>query len=374
VGAKVPATFEPDRIEIITRMITTGQKIAVERTKASRLPDTDLENIKFGRVFSDHMFVMDYADGAWQKPRIVPFAHMSMSPASLVLHYAQTIFEGLKAYRNVDGGINLIRPQDNIARMRHSAERMCMPPVPEEIFLEALIALIRTDKDWIPNDENASLYIRPFLFASDEYIGVKPSDGYRFIIFTCPVRGYYSEPVRVKIETRYSRAFPGGTGETKCGGNYAAALYPAKMGQDKGYHQLVWTDGLSHKYIEESGTMNVFFNVDGTLITPALDGTILRGITRDSIIRIAKDEGIKVEERRVSVEEIETAARNGRLRSAFGAGTAATIAHIQTIAFDDAEYELPGVETRALANRIGQRLDDIRRGRVADPYGWVVPV
>lgn len=355
-------------------MITTGQKIAIERTKASRLPDTDLENIKFGRVFSDHMFVMDFADGAWREPRIVPFANMQMSPASLVLHYSQTIFEGLKAYRNVQGGINLIRPQDNIARMKHSAIRMCMPPVPEDVFLDGLTELIRTDKGWIPGDDDASLYIRPFLFASDEYIGVRPSDTYRFIIFTCPVRGYYSEPVRVKVETHFSRAFPGGTGETKCGGNYGGGLYPAKMAQAEGFHQLLWTDGLTHKYIEESGTMNVFFNIEGTLVTPALDGTILRGITRDSIIRIARDEGIKVEERRVSVEEIETAARNGRLRSAFGAGTAATIAHIRTIAFDDAEFELPDVETRELANRIGRKMDDIRRGRVADPYGWVVPV
>lgn len=355
-------------------MITTGQKIAIERTTASRLPQTDLDNIKFGRVFSDHMFVMDFADGAWQKPRIEAFADMRMSPASLVLHYSQTIFEGLKAYRNVNGGINLIRPQANIERMNHSARRLCMPQIPEDLFLDALMELVRQDQDWIPKDEDASLYIRPFMFASDEYIGVRPSDGYRFIIFTCPVRGYYSEPVRVKVETHYSRAFPGGTGETKCGGNYAAALYPAKIGQDQGYHQLVWTDGLSHKYIEESGTMNVFFNVDGTLITPALDGTILRGITRDSIIRIAQDEGIRVEERQVSVEEIEVAARNGRLRSAFGAGTAATIAHIKTIAINDGVYELPDVGTRLLANQIGSRLDDIRRGRVADPYGWVVPV
>ncbi|MBK6342505.1 MAG: branched-chain amino acid aminotransferase [Flavobacteriales bacterium] len=355
-------------------MITTGQKIAIERIAASKLPTTDLENIKFGRVFSDHMFVMDYADGGWRDMRIVPFADMRMSPASLVLHYSQTIFEGLKAYRNVDGGINLIRPQDNITRMNHSAHRMCMPHIPEEAFLEAMVELVRADSSWVLKDEDASLYIRPFLFASDAYIGVRPSDTYRLIIFTCPVRGYYNEPVRVKVETKFSRAFPGGTGEAKCGGNYGGGLYPAKLGQEEGFHQLLWTDGLTHEYIEESGTMNVFFNIDGTLITPALDGTILRGITRDSIIRIAKDEGIKVEERRVSVEEVEVAARNGRLRSAFGAGTAATIAHIQTIAFDDATYDLPGVETRELANRIGKKLDDIRRGRVADPYGWVVPV
>jgi branched-chain amino acid aminotransferase len=212
------------------------------------------------------------------------------------------------------------------------------------------------------------------MFASDEYIGVKPSDGYRFIIFTCPVRGYYSEPVRVKIETTYSRAFPGGTGEAKCGGNYAGGLYPAKMGQDAGFHQLIWTDGLTHQYIEESGTMNVFFNIDGTLVTPALDGTILRGVTRDSIIRIAKDEGFPVEERRVSVEEIVTAAREKRLVSAFGAGTAATIAHIASIAHGDEVFELPAIGERKLAERIGSVLDGIRRGHLTDKYGWVVRV
>jgi branched-chain amino acid aminotransferase len=249
-----------------------------------------------------------------------------------------------------------------------------MPAIPEELFMDALIQLVRLDREWIPKGEEAALYIRPFMFASDEYIGVRPSDGYKFIIFTCPVRGYYAEPVRVRIETEYSRAFPGGTGEAKCGGNYAGGLYPAKLGQDKGYHQLVWTDGLTHKYIEESGTMNIFFNLDGTLVTPALDGTILHGITRDSIIRIAKDEGVRVEERRVSVEEIVEAARNGRLRSAFGAGTAATIAHIATIAHGDEEFTLPDVAERQLANTIGARLDAIRRGSMADPYGWMVPV
>ena len=355
-------------------MITTGQKIAIQRTERSRLASTDLQDIKFGRVFSDHMFVMDYADGAWKEPVIMPFADLQMSPASLVLHYSQTIFEGLKAYRSEDGSIGIFRPKDNIARMNRSALRMCMPQIPEELFLEALTTLVGEDRNWIPEGDGAALYIRPFMFASDEYIGVKPSDGYRFIIFTCPVRGYYSEPVRVKIETTYSRAFPGGTGEAKCGGNYAGGLYPAKMGQDAGFHQLIWTDGLTHQYIEESGTMNVFFNIDGTLVTPALDGTILRGVTRDSIIRIARDEGFPVEERRVSVEEIVTAAREKRLVSAFGAGTAATIAHIASIAHGDEVFELPAVGERKLAERIGSVLDGIRRGHLTDKYGWVVRV
>lgn len=355
-------------------MISTGQKIAIQRTTKSRLPETDLANVKFGRVFSDHMVVMDFEEGAWKAPTIVPFADLEISPAALVLHYSQTIFEGLKAYRTADGGVSIFRPQANIARMNRSAKRMCMPEIPEDIFLDALTQLVDLDRDWLPEGDEASLYIRPFLFASDEYIGVKPSDNYKFIIFTCPVRSYYSEPVRVKIETQYSRAFPGGTGEAKCGGNYAGGLYPAKMGQDKGFHQLIWTDGLTHQYIEESGTMNVFFNIEGTLITPALDGSILHGITRDSIIRVAKDEGILVEERRVSVEEVVSAARNGRLRSAFGAGTAATIAHIAKIAFGDEEFELPEIPERKLANQVGQRLDDIRRGRVPDTHGWLVPV
>lgn len=355
-------------------MITTGQKIATQRVERSRLNETDLDNIKFGRVFSDHMVVMDYEDGAWKAPNIVPFGDLELSPAALVLHYSQTIFEGLKAYRMPDGGVSIFRPQANIARMNRSAKRMCMPEIPEDIFLDAMTELVRLDKDWLPKGDEASLYIRPFLFASDEYIGVKPSDNYKFIIFTCPVRAYYSEPVRVKIEMDYSRAFPGGTGEAKCGGNYAGGLYPAKLGQEQGFHQLIWTDGLTHQYIEESGTMNVFFNIEGTLITPSLDGTILHGITRDSLIRVAKDEGIRVEERRVSVEEVVSAARNGRLHSAFGAGTAATIAHISKLAFGDEEFNLPAVEDRKIANQVGKRLDDIRRGRVADPYGWVVPV
>lgn len=355
-------------------MITTGQKIATQRVERSRLIDTDLDNIKFGRVFSDHMVVMDYEEGAWKAPSIVPFADLELSPAALVLHYSQTIFEGLKAYRMPDGGVSIFRPQANIARMNRSAKRMCMPEIPEDIFLDALCELVRLDKDWLPNGDEASLYIRPFLFASDEYIGVKPSDNYKFIIFTCPVRAYYNEPVRVKIEMEYSRAFPGGTGEAKCGGNYAGGLYPARMGQDQGFHQLIWTDGLTHQYIEESGTMNVFFNIEGTLITPALDGSILHGITRDSLIRVAKDEGIRVEERRVSVEEVVSAARNGRLHSAFGAGTAATIAHIAKLAYGKEEFDLPAIADRKLANLVGTRLDDIRRGRVPDPYGWLVPV
>lgn len=353
-------------------MIRTASAIDIQRVKRSRLPETDLEHLKFGRVFTDHMFVMDYADGAWQQPKIMPYGDLELSPATLVLHYAQTIFEGMKAYRDDLGRVNLFRPQANIARMARSAQRMCMPPVPEDTFLEGLKELVRMDAAWLPQGPDAALYIRPFLFASDEYIGVKPSEGYRFMIFICPVRGYYQEPLRVKLELEYSRAFPGGTGEVKCGGNYAGGLYPSKMGQDIGYHQNLWTDAMEHKYIEESGTMNVFFIIDGVLTTPSLDGTILAGITRDSILTLAREKGLKTAERKITVDEVVSGIRNGRVSAAFGAGTAATIAPIKVVGYKGEDLQLPDLGADSEVNLIGKMLDDIRRGHKPDTHGWVV--
>lgn len=355
-------------------MISTGQKIAMERVGVSRLATTDLDKVTFGRTFSDHMFVMEHADGTWQRPRITTYEEIRISPAAAVLHYAQSIFEGLKAYRAPNGKVNIFRPQDNIARMNRSAARMCMPPIPEELFLDALVELVNLDRDWIPQGDDASLYIRPFMMAADSYIGIRPSDTYRFIIFTCPVRSYYAEPVNVEIETNYSRAFPGGTGEAKCAGNYAAALLPLKQAQARGIHQMIWTDAMEHKYIEESGTMNVFFQIGDTLVTPETGGTILRGVTRDSIITLARDMGVKLDVRRVSVEEVVSAARSGELKEAFGAGTAATIAQINSITFHGERFTLPAVEDRKVSKMLGDRLDNIRRGREADPFGWLVPV
>ncbi len=344
----------------------------ITRVGQSRLPQTDLENLTFGRVFTDHMFVMDYVDGAWQRPQIMPYGDLELSPATLVLHYAQTIFEGMKAYRNEQGEVVLFRPQANIARMNRSAKRMCMPELPEDVFLEGLKELVRMDAGWVPHGNDAALYIRPFMFASDEYIGVKPSDGYRFMIFISPVRGYYQEPLRVRIELEYSRAFPGGTGEVKCGGNYAGGLYPSKMAQNAGYHQQLWTDAIEHKYIEESGTMNVFFIINGVLTTPSLDGTILPGITRDSILTLAREKGIPVEERKVTVEEVITGLGNGKVTAAFGAGTAATIAPIRVIGYKGKDFDLPELKPDSEVLVIGKVLDDIRRGRVADTHNWVV--
>jgi branched-chain amino acid aminotransferase len=355
-------------------MIRTASAIDIQRVKKSRLPETDLEHLKFGRVFTDHMFVMDYEDGAWQQPKIMPYGDLEMSPATLVLHYAQTIFEGMKAYRDEQGRVNLFRPHANIARMNRSAKRMCMPEIPEELFLAGLKELVHLDGTWLPEGKDAALYIRPFMFASDEYIGVKPSEGYRFMIFICPVRGYYQEPLRVKLELEYSRAFPGGTGEVKCGGNYAGGLYPSKMGQDKGYHQNLWTDAMEHKYIEESGTMNVFFIIDGALTTPSLDGTILAGITRDSILTLAKEMGLKTAERKITVDEVVNGIRNGKVSAAFGAGTAATIAPIKVVGYKGEDLQLPDLGADSEVNLIGKMLDDIRRGQKADTHGWVVGV
>ncbi|MBZ0205453.1 MAG: branched-chain amino acid aminotransferase [Flavobacteriales bacterium] len=353
-------------------MISTAPEMDIKRIERSRLPETDLENLKFGRVFTDHMFLMDHVDGAWQRPQIMPFGDLELSPATLVLHYAQTIFEGMKAYRNEKGEVALFRPQANIARMNRSANRMCMPELPEDVFLEGLKELVRMDGEWLPEGKDAALYIRPFMFASDEYIGVKPSDGYRFMIFMSPVRGYYQEPLRVRMELKYSRAFPGGTGEVKCGGNYAGGLYPSKMGQDAGYHQLLWTDAMEHKYIEESGTMNVFFIIDGVLTTPSLDGTILPGITRDSILALARGKGMRVEERKVTVDEVVTGIRSGKVSAAFGAGTAVTIAPIRVVGYKGEDLHLPELQADSEVLVIGKLLDDIRRGRVADTHGWVV--
>lgn len=351
-------------------MNTDIAEIKVTKTEKSRINEVDFDNIKFGREFSDHMFSMDYKDGQWQNLEITPYRNLSFSPAMSALHYGQSIFEGLKAYREGDD-ILTFRAKDNFARMNRSAQRMCIPQIPEEIVGHALKKLLELDAKWVPAGDSNSLYIRPFLFATDEYVGIKPSDTYKFIIFTCPVGNYYSEPLKVKIESHYTRAANGGVGEAKCAGNYAASLYPARMAQQKGYHQLVWTDGKEHKYIEESGTMNIMFVIGDKLITPALTGTILPGITRDSVLTIAKDWGYQVEERPVTVDEIINAAKDGSLKEAFGAGTAATIANIKLIGHDSGDYELPPFETREFSNRIYDYFNRLKRGKEDDKWGWI---
>jgi branched-chain amino acid aminotransferase len=318
---------------------------------------------------------MEYENGGWNAGEIIPFGPISMHPAMSAIHYGQSIFEGLKAYRTEQNEIIIFRPEMNAARFRESAERMCMPAVPEEIFLEAIRKLVEIDQDWVSGKEGYSLYIRPFLFATDELVGIKPAETYKFMIITSPVGMYYSEPVRVKIEEQFTRAAKGGVGRAKAAGNYGASLYPAKQCQLQGYHQLVWTDAVEHKYIEESGTMNIIFQIGGKLITPSEEAdTILRGITKRSVIELAQSWGIEVEERKVSVEEIVTAARNGTLEDAFGAGTAATIAQIAIIGYRDEQLQLPPLETRDISNRIKNHLDGIKTGVIEDSFGWCFKV
>ncbi len=353
-------------------MIEQTSRIRVEKTERSRLPEVDFDNLAFGREHSDHMFMMDYQDGAWQEPKIAPFQDLHLSPFTSALHYGQSIFEGMKAHLDPNDEVVFFRPYDNIERMNNSAERMCMPKVDPELFMEAMKQLAELDKDWIPRKEGSALYIRPLMFGADEFLGVQAAESYRFFILTGPVAGYYSKPVDVKVETHYSRACEGGMGAAKTAGNYAGSLYPAALARKEGFDQLIWTDAKEHRYIEEAGTMNVMFLIDGTLVTAPLLDTILPGVTRRSVLTIAEEMGIKVEERRLSVEELVNAYDEGKLEDAFGTGTAATIAHIQSITHGNKVMKLNDPSERELSNKIKEHLEAYKRGRVEDKHGWLV--
>ncbi|MCF8258969.1 MAG: branched-chain amino acid aminotransferase [Flavobacteriales bacterium] len=348
--------------------------MTVDRIAESRIKEIDFSNIPFGKQFSDHMLVMDYANGVWSSPHVMPYGNMPISPACLGLHYGQTIFEGLKAYRQNNGEIVLFRPADNFARLNISAERMCMPTIPVDTLVECLRELVHIDQNWVPKTHNASLYIRPFMYATDEAIGVRPSETYRFIIITGPVGPYYSVPLKVLVETHYTRAAAGGTGSAKAGGNYGGALLPTRAAQQKGYHQLIWTDAKQHRFVEESGTMNVMFQIGDSLLTPSTGDTILQGITRDSVLTLARSLGIDVQERPISVEEVVAAHHNGTLKDAFGVGTAATIAPIELIGHEGEDLVLPPIEDRQLSKALAAKLTAIRYGDAEDTFGWTVKV
>lgn len=348
-------------------------KINRKQVEKSQIKDVDFTNIVFGRVYADHMFTADYVNGQWHNFSLQPYAHMKILPGTCVLHYGQSVFEGLKAYRNDKDEVLVFRPEMNARRLNLSAERLCIPAIPEEIFMEGLTELLRMDRAWVPDLPETSLYIRPFLFATDEYIGIRPSDHYKFIIFTCPVGAYYSKPVKVKIETQFSRTVEGATGYAKAAGNYAGSLYPARLAQEKGYDQLIWTDGKTHEYIEEAGTMNLMFVIDDTLITATPNDTILKGITRDSVITLAREWGVPVEERSVSVKEVVDAAKKGRLQEVFGTGTAATITRVELMAYEEVDYHLP-LEDDSLAVRFKEALDDIKTGKKDDKHDWVYKI
>lgn len=349
--------------------------IPVTKTTHSKLSETDFSSLVFGKSVSDHMFVADYQNGAWGDFRIVPYGPMEIYPGNATLHYGQAIFEGMKAYKNEKGEVLVFRAKANANRLNESATRMCMPTLPEHVFLEALKQLLNLDRDWVPQGKGSSLYIRPFMFAMDNYLGVKASDTYRFMIFTSPVGAYYSKPVSVKVETKFTRACEGGTGEAKAAGNYAASLFPALLAQKEGYDQLLWTDGKTHSHIEESGTMNVMFKIKGTLITaPTHGGTILKGITRDSVIQLAKDWGQKLEERFLTVTELQEALENGTLEEAFGVGTAATIAFINKIHVNGKDYLLSALNEDAFSTRVLSALDGIKYGEIRDPHQWMIRI
>jgi branched-chain amino acid aminotransferase len=346
--------------------------IKIDKTTQSRIHLCNFDNIQFGTIFSDHMFRVDYDNGEWQHPQILPYGNIPLSPSLSALHYGQSIFEGMKAFKNQAGEAQLFRPLDNLRRLNKSAARMAMPAIPEDLFMAGLKTLVKVDENWIPTKEGSALYIRPFMFATDDFVGVRPSKKFSLIIFTCPVNSYYPKPINVLVEQKYVRAFEGGVGATKVAGNYGLSMQPTFEAQQKGFDQIIWTDGKEHQYVEESGTTNLFFVIGDKVITPALDGCILEGITRDSCIQVLKKNGITIEERPVSIAEIMKAQQEGILKDAFGTGTAALIAKIASIHYNGTTHTLPPVETREISNMLYAELENIRTSKVEDPFNWVV--
>jgi branched-chain amino acid aminotransferase len=352
-------------------MATVISNIPVERTKSSRIADVDFKNLEFGNHLSDHMLIADYDKGQWNMPRVVPFGDIRVSPAMLSLHYGQSVFEGMKAFRTDSGDINIFRPHKHLARLNRSLDRMCMPQIPEDLFLSGLQTLISVDQRWVPDTEGATLYIRPLAFATESRLGVKVSDKYTFIIMTSPVGPYQSKPYRLKVEKHFVRTAEGGTGFAKCAGNYGGAFYPTQIARQEGFDQILWTDHKEHRYIDEVGMMNVMFVLGGKLITPKLTSAILEGVTRDSILTLAKDMAIfPVEERKISMDEIQEGFTNGTLTEAFGTGTAAVVAPIAVINIDGRDYEIPAAGPTSLQLQIKQKLNNMRMGHEPDPYGW----
>ncbi len=339
----------------------------------------DWNNLGFGRYFTDHMFVMDYHEGmGWHDARIVPYANLSLDPACMVFHYAQEMFEGLKAYRTPDGSIQLFRPDKNIERMNNTNDRLCIPRLDPDDVLDALRAIVAVEEDWVPTAEGTSLYIRPFIIATDVQLGVHPSHSYKFMVILSPVGAYYAEgikPVKIFVEDEYVRAVKGGTGFAKVGGNYACSLIGQKKAEAMGYSQVLWLDGIEHKYIDEVGAMNVFFVIDGKVITPSIaEGSILPGVTRASCIQLLGDMGYEVEERKLSIDEVEKAYREGKLNEAFGTGTAAVISPMGLLDNGKEKMVINNQEIGPVAQKLYDTLTAIQWGRAEDTYGWTVKV
>ncbi len=345
----------------------------ITKASASRIQSVDFDNLPFGRYFTDHMLVCHFEDGAWQEPEIRPFGELNATYGLHALHYGQAAFEGMKAYRGQDGMVSLFRPEKNWERLNKSAVRLLMPEVPESVFLDGLNELIKLDSEWVPQDEIKSLYIRPFLFSSSEFIAARPSERFTFAIICSPVGPYYAGAVKVKIEDQYTRATGGGIGFTKAAGNYGGAFYPTAQAIEEGYNQVIWTDHRTHEWIEESGTMNIMLRIGDKMLTPPLTDRILAGITRDSIVTLLREWGYDVEERPISVKEVVEAAQSGELKEAFGMGTAAVVSVIQQIGHEGTRYDIPTPED-GMATKIRKGLNDIRLGRTEDTHGWMKPV
>jgi branched-chain amino acid aminotransferase len=347
--------------------------IEIEKRTESRIGEIDFGKLKFGDVFSDHMFAMEYSHGGWSSPRIFPYGPITLPPAASILHYGQGVFEGMKAFRFKDGRVNIFRPDRHYRRFQRSGARMNIPPIPEEIFVSAMERLIDLDRAWVPKDKYKSLYIRPFVVATDPFLGLKTSETYMFYIITGPVGNYYSEginPVSLTTMPEYVRAVKGGSGEAKVPGNYANSLYPAWLARQKGYTQVLWLDALEHRYVEEVGSMNIFFVIDGTLVTAPLAGTILPGVTRESVLWLARNQGMKVEERPISIDELIDAGKSGSLTEVFGSGTAAVISPVGHIHHNGQTIDLDHEKMGPVARRMYETITGIHHGEVEDPDGW----
>ena len=353
------------------------ESIKITKTAAPKAKP-DPKTLKFGKVFTDHMFLLNYEAGkGWHDARVVPYAPLEMEPSAMVFHYAQEVFEGMKAYRTPDGGVQLFRPYDNARRMNDSCERLCIPQIPEDLFVEGVKTLVKVDADWVPTEPDTSLYIRPFVIATDASLGVHASHTYLFCVICCPVGAYYAEginPVRIYVESEDVRAVKGGTGYTKCGGNYAASIRAGERAEQNGYAQVLWLDGVERKYIEEVGSMNVLFKVDGKVITPKLTGSVLPGITRRSCLELLRSWGYEVEERLISAQELFDAAAAGKLEEAWGSGTAAVISPIGEMGWEERHVVVNGGKIGELTQRLYDTLTGIQWGKLPDPYGWTMKV
>ncbi|MEY2830075.1 MAG: hypothetical protein RIQ33_1933 [Bacteroidota bacterium] len=348
--------------------------IKINKAAKSRLTEIELKGLAFGKTFTDHMLVAEYYDGKWQTAEILPYGLIPTAPSVYSLHYGQSIFEGMKAVKNAEGNAMMFRPLENWKRLNYSGHRMALPEVPEDLFMNGLRELLKLDKDWIPQEEGSALYIRPFLYAADELIGIKPTEHFKFKIIMSPVSAYYADPVRILVADKYVRACPGGTGDVKAAGNYGATMLPMLEAKAKGFDQVLWMDGNEFRYLNEIGSMNVFVQIGDTFLTPDTDGNILDGITRKSIIALLKDEGYKVEERKIDIQELVDAAEKGILNDAFGTGTAASLAPIKLFGYKDKIIEVKPVEQRSITKHIKARLDAIKCGAEADKFNWVEEV